>query len=78
MEKIAQFSELDNTEQLAVVLAHKGIYDRVGLVRPADTFMRLFNLGNPTCAINSETKQCRVEGEDSVNVMRLLFREYLV
>lgn len=75
-EIVKPFHEHTGENQLSILIAHRYAYERAGIDRDLQTFMRLFNLGNPVCAVSLKMGYARVEPE-SVDIMKVLFRNYL-
>lgn len=76
-EIVKNFHDHTGEDQLSIIIAHKYHYERAGFNRELQLFMRLFNLGNPKCTVSKKMGYARVE-QESVDVMRVIFRNYLI
>lgn len=72
-----RFRDFTNAEQNWIAECHRYAFKRAGIIKTNGKIYRVLVLGNPWCAINQEHTYCRIDGEESCELMKVLFSEYL-
>jgi hypothetical protein len=77
-EYTKKFKELTPGERECCLAAHAEPFGLSWRSRQhMDTLKRLFKLGNPNITFASDGSYCRIADPESVNVMKVIIREYL-